>query len=320
MKQKDIVILAIETSCDDTSVAIVKNGKLLSNIAKTSLKQHQQYGGIVPEIASRSHEQLIDGVFKQALRQAKIKINELTHIAYTAKPGLINSLHIAKVFAKQLASMLDIPLLPLDHMVGHVFSYYIDHYQKVNFPFMTLVVSGGHTFIAKFKDYENYEILNSTIDDAIGEALDKIGRSLNLKYPGGISVDKIYSASKNNLKIINHAKAENSFSFSGVKTATLNIINQQKMKDNQINVIEVASSFLKWCVDDLLIKLNYYLTLNDDVKTIILAGGVSANDLLRKEIKKIDKYKILIPSKQYTNDNAAMIAIYGYSLLVNSNN
>lgn len=316
MQQKNLIILAIETSCDDTSIAINKNGNLLCNVTETSLKQHQEYGGIVPEIASRSHCELIDKVFKQALKLANINIKDITHIAYTSQPGLINSLHIAKVYAKQLASMLKIPLIPLDHMIGHVFSYYVDHNDlSASFPFLSLVVSGGHTFIAKFYDYDKYEILNSTIDDAVGEALDKIGRALNLKYPGGISIDDIYDESKATIKIINHSSSSINFSFSGVKTATLNIINQANMKSDKIDTISIASSFLKWCIDDLLKKTQYYLSINKDIKTIVLSGGVSANRLLREKILQLKNYEILLPNLKYTGDNAAMMAIYAYLLI-----
>ncbi len=312
---KNKVILSIETSCDDTSIAIFENNLLKANVTMSSLLEQRKYGGIVPEVASRSHCDLIDIVYKKALVEANVRCDDLTHIAYTAEPGLVGSLHVGKVFAKQLASLLNIPCLPLNHMVGHVFSYFIDHNEKPTFPFITLIVSGGHTFIALFKSIQNYTILNSCNDDAAGEALDKIGRTLGLEYPGGISIDKAYDDQKSFLSFIKHSPPKNPFSFSGIKTATLNFINSRKMKDEDYDVCEIGSSVLKWVCDDLILKLKFYIS-QYNIKYILLGGGVSANSLLRKMMKEnFQENIVLIPSLKYTGDNAAMIGIYSYYLL-----
>jgi N6-L-threonylcarbamoyladenine synthase len=244
MKTK--VILAIETSCDDTSIAILKNQKVLSNVTLSTIDKHCKYGGIVPEIAARGHEQCLSKCFTQALVKAKIKREQLTHIAYAAEPGLPGSIHVGKVFAKSMAFLLDIPLIPINHMMGHVFSFAINKDKKdIRFPFISLVASGGHTSIYLFKSFTNYKLLTKTNDDAIGETLDKIGRMLNLKYPGGISIDQIYCQNKSNVKLINHFQPNAPFSFSGMKTHILNLINQYKMKKNKIDKVSIASSLLK---------------------------------------------------------------------------
>jgi N6-L-threonylcarbamoyladenine synthase len=240
-----ICILAIETSCDDTSIAITKNEKLLSNVTASSLLQHRQYGGIVPEVAARSHEQNLHSVLNKALVKAKIKLNDITHIAYTSEPGLPGSLHVGKIFAKALAYLLSIPLIPVNHMMGHIFSFAINSKKKISFPFISLVVSGGHTAIYYFNNLHKSQLLNETKDDAAGETLDKIGRALNLKYPGGVSIDEIYESKKTLLKLINHFSPEDNFSFSGLKTHITNLINQTKMQSKKIDRVTIASSSLK---------------------------------------------------------------------------
>jgi len=185
-KKQHYCILAIETSCDDTGIAIIKDGILIANAISTSLKQHEKFGGIVPEIAARSHAEEISKTFNNALIQARINPEDLTHIAYTAYPGLPGSLHVGKVFAKSIANLLEIPLIPIDHMLSHVFSFSINQSQKIKFPFLGFVASGGHTIIYLFKDYDKYEVLNNTTDDPVGETLDKVGRMLQLPYPGGV--------------------------------------------------------------------------------------------------------------------------------------
>jgi N6-L-threonylcarbamoyladenine synthase len=237
-------ILAIETSCDDTSIAISCNDRILSNVTLTTSKSHKQYGGIVPEIAARGHETDLSVCYRQALKQAKIRGKSITHVAYTATPGLPGSLHVGKVFAKSVASLLQVPLIPIDHMMGHIYSFAIGNEKVAKYPFLALVVSGGHTAIYFVKSIKEYQVLNQTTDDAMGETLDKVGRILKLDYPGGISIDKIYNARKTNLKMINHFKPEQSFSFSGIKTHILNYVNQSKMKNQKVDKVLVASSLL----------------------------------------------------------------------------
>jgi N6-L-threonylcarbamoyladenine synthase len=243
MNQKKY-ILAIETSCDDTSIAISCNNHILSNVTLTTLKSHKQYGGIVPEIAARGHEADLSVCYKQALKQAKIREADIVHVAYTATPGLPGSLHVGKVFAKSIASLLNVQLIPVDHMMGHIYSFTINDEGIVKYPFLALVISGGHTAIYLIKSIHEYQVLNQTADDAMGETLDKVGRILNLDYPGGVSIDKIYDDKKTTLKMINHFKPDQSFSFSGIKTHIFNYVNQSKMKNKKVDKVLVASSLL----------------------------------------------------------------------------
>ncbi|MBQ6970262.1 tRNA (adenosine(37)-N6)-threonylcarbamoyltransferase complex transferase subunit TsaD [bacterium] len=240
-----MIIIGIETSCDDTSIAIIKNGKVLANVTSSSTKVHEQYGGIVPELAARKHCTNIDKVFQHAIKIAKIKPNDIDYVAYTSEPGLIGSLHVGKVFAKQLAALLGVKIIQVNHLLAHIFSYFLDHDIKdLKFPFLSVVVSGGHTFIAINYSVNKYRILNSSIDDACGETLDKIGRLLKLPYPGGISIDKIYN-SKKVFDLIKHSIADKEFSFSGLKTAVSNLINNLRQKKKKIDTVGIASSSLK---------------------------------------------------------------------------
>ena len=239
------IILAIESSCDDTSIAIMRGNNLLANVTSTSMKQHRKYGGIVPELASRGHCSFIDKVCKQALKEAQLTLNDIDYIAYTSEPGLVGSLHVGKVFANQLAMLLNKPLIKVNHMSAHAFSYFVDHDIKLlKFPVLTLVVSGGHTFISRIEKNDKVIMINETIDDAAGEALDKIGRNLGLPYPGGISIDKIYS-SKKIIELAPNKPVDAPFTFSGIKTAALNQINQAKMKKQKVDIVTIASSSLE---------------------------------------------------------------------------
>lgn len=305
-KQK--CILAIETSCDDTSIAILKGNQILANVTSTSMAEHRKYGGIVPELASRSHCTEIDKVCKEALIQAKIDLKDVDYVAYTSEPGLVGSLHIGKVFANELATLLDVPVIKINHMMGHAYSYFIDHdIKQLKFPILSLVVSGGHTFIARATSIKNFKYLNQSIDDAAGEALDKIGRFLGLPYPGGISIDNTYSPN-NLIELAPNKPVDAPFTFSGIKTAALNMINTYKMKKKTIPTKEIASSSLEWITNDLVRKLEYYLSKYKDTKMVLVGGGVSANKLLRQKLSQIKNTKVLYPTLKYTNDNAAMIA------------
>jgi len=312
---EDKIILAIESSCDDTSIAIFKGKHLLSMYTDTTMEVHRKYGGIVPELASRGHCSAIDKVCKKALELAKIEAKDIDVIAYTALPGLVGSLHIGKVFANELGSLLNKPVIKINHMLGHAFSYYIDHDDNdLKFPLMSLVVSGGHTFIAYVTDLDNSVILNETVDDAVGETLDKIGRYLGLEYPGGISIDKIYD-DQEFIELAPNKPVDARFSFSGIKTACLNLINQANMKKMPINTKVVASSALEWVMNDLVRKLNHYLEIYPDTKMVLVGGGVSANKLLRKKLTILSKKKKVVinyPTLKYTNDNAAMIGCYAW--------
>ncbi|GHU47802.1 hypothetical protein FACS1894218_3030 [Bacilli bacterium] len=244
-KFKSALVLAVETSCDDTSIAIIKNGKVLSNVIVSTVKQHMKYGGIVPEIAARGHEQDLLPTLVLAIKQANINLADITCIAYTAEPGLPGSLHVGKVFAKSLSMLLKIPLIPINHMIGHVFSFTINKPRTLKFPLLSLVVSGGHTNIYLFRSIKDYSILNKTVDDAVGETLDKVGRMLDLPYPGGISIDNVYNPNSATVTLINHYPPEQPFSFSGIKTHMMNLVNKFKMKKLPIDQKTLASSLLK---------------------------------------------------------------------------
>lgn len=309
MKKQEI-ILAIESSCDDTSIAILKGNTVIANVTSTSMLEHRKYGGIVPELASRSHCSEIDKVCDKALKEAKIKLEDIDYVAYTAEPGLVGSLHVGKVFANMLATLLNVPIIKVNHMMGHAYSYFVDHdIKELKFPILSLVVSGGHTFIARATSINNFKYLNESIDDAAGEALDKIGRYLGLDYPGGISIDNIYS-NKKLFELAPNKEVSAPFTFSGIKTAALNLINEYKMKGKKVPVKEIASSSLEWITNDLVRKLQYYLSRYKDTKLVLVGGGVSANKLLRKKLSQIKKVKVLYPTLKYTNDNAAMIGAY----------
>ena len=301
-----MVLLAIETSCDDTGIAIFKEHKLVANILKSSTNMHKKYGGIIPEIAARKHESDLPWCLNQTIKQAKININEITHIAYTSEPGLPGSLHVGKVFAKSLATLLKTKLIPINHLYGHAFSFALTN-KNIIYPFISLIASGGETAIYLVKDINKFQVLNKTSDDAIGEVLDKIGRKLNLTYPGGKAIDQIYDAKKNDYPLIKHFEPQKQFSFSGFKTHILNLINNKKSTK-----VQIASSVLKWVVDEILIKLNYYTKLHN-IKTITCGGGVTANSLLRSQLK-FNYHHVLLTDIKYCNDNAAMIGLYAMLL------
>ncbi|WEK83131.1 MAG: tRNA (adenosine(37)-N6)-threonylcarbamoyltransferase complex transferase subunit TsaD [Mycoplasma sp.] len=310
MDYKDIVILAIETSCDDTSIAILKNGKVVANQTYTKFEDHKKYGGIIPELASRNHANHLALVLEDAFHQAKLSWKEITHIAYTANPGLLGSLLTGKVFAQTLAYLYKKPLIKINHMIAHAFSFSIEQHQEVDYPFLCLDASGGHTIIYLFRGLNKYRIVNQSHDDAVGECLDKIGRILNLPYPGGISLDQQYNETKTNFPLIKHAKANKNFSFSGLKTHITNKVHQLKQKHQPIDPVLIGSSVLKWCIDDLIIKLQYYIA-KFNPKFVAIGGGVAANSLLRQSIKQI-KIPVKIAEKKYCGDNAAMIAHLAY--------
>lgn len=299
-------ILAIETSCDDTSIAIMRNHKVIANQVFTCNQDHQNFGGIIPELASRNHAYYLRLVLQKALDEAKISIHDLNYIAYTFAPGLPGCLHTGKVFAKTLSYVLDKPLIKIDHMIAHAYSFSINDNQHIDYPFLALDASGGHTIIYLFYGLNKYLILNESKDDAIGECLDKIGRILDLPYPGGISLDKQYDETKTNLKLIKHYLPLQQFSFSGIKTHITNLVHHHKQKEEEIDTINIGSSSLKWCIDELLIKINHYIKCYD-VKFVAIGGGVAANRLLRKEINNLPIKTILVNHK-YSGDNAAMIA------------
>lgn len=311
MPNKKIVILAIESSCDEFSVAISFNGKIITNIVSSQINDHKKFGGVVPELASRLHVKNFPYVLDLALKKAKISINEVTHISYTENPGLIGSLIVGSIVAKTLAMYLGVPLIPLNHIQGHIYGAQID--KKFNFPVLCLVVSGGHTQIVYLKKNMDFQVLASTGDDAIGECYDKVARVLGLSYPGGPKIDNLANmATKKTFYKFPSVNMDNSFnfSFSGLKTAAINLIHNLNQKKQSIEIENFCYFFQKAAIDGLLQSLEKAIN-NFKVQSLAIAGGVSANSYLRSEITKLaNKYnlEINIPSVQYCTDNAAMIA------------
>lgn len=318
-RQKPIYILGIESSCDDTSASVICNGQVLSNVVANQ-EIHAKYGGVVPELASRAHQQNIVPVIHQAIRDANIGKKDLSAIAFTQGPGLMGSLLVGTSFAKSLSLGLGIPLIAVNHMQGHVLAHFIDDekQEKPPFPFLCLTISGGHTQIVKVSHYFKMEILGESIDDAVGEAFDKSAKILGLAYPGGPLIDKYaklgnpcaFKFTKPKVKGLN-------FSFSGLKTAILYFIQKEVGKNPNFieeNLHDICASVQHTIVEILFDKIKK-ATEKTGITQIAIAGGVSANSEIRKVLKSYEEkldWKTYIPKFEYTTDNAAMIAIVGY--------
>ena len=326
MTNKPVYILAIESSCDDTAAAILQNDKVLSNIVANQLI-HNQYGGVVPELASRAHQQNIVPVIDAALRKANIQKEQLTAIAFTQGPGLMGSLLVGGSFAKSLSLALNIPLIAVNHMQAHILAHFIDEegYQKPTFPFLALTISGGHTQIVKVNDYFDMEIIGETTDDAVGEAFDKSAKILGLPYPGGPLVDK--NAQLGNPMAFTFTKPKVpglDFSFSGLKTAILYFIQKNvAVNPNFIeeNLNDICASIQYSIIEILMDKMK--LAVNQTgINRIAIGGGVSANSGIRNAMNEAQtKYgwQTFIPKFEYTTDNAAMIGIVGYQKYLQEN-
>ncbi|MFY9243163.1 MAG: tRNA (adenosine(37)-N6)-threonylcarbamoyltransferase complex transferase subunit TsaD [Polaribacter sp.] len=323
--QKPIYILGIESSCDDTSASVVCDAKVLSNVIANQ-EVHAKYGGVVPELASRAHQQNIVPVVQQALKQANISKEQISAIAFTNGPGLMGSLLVGTSFSKSLAIGLKIPLIDVNHMQAHILAHFIDRENtKIPpFPFICLTISGGHTQIVKVTNYFEMEILGETIDDAVGEAFDKSAKILGLPYPGGPLIDKY--AQLGNPKAYKFTKpkvGELDFSFSGLKTGILYFIEkQQRINPNFIeeNLNDICASIQFTIVEILMDKLKKAVK-KTGIKHIAIAGGVSANSEIRKKLQSAEKHfgwTAYIPKFEYTTDNAAMIAITGYLKYLNN--
>ncbi|TKC07917.1 tRNA (adenosine(37)-N6)-threonylcarbamoyltransferase complex transferase subunit TsaD [Pedobacter polaris] len=310
------IILAIESSCDETSVAICNNGKITANVIANQTI-HENYGGVIPELASRVHQQNIVPAVQQALAIAKVNKNELNGVAFTRGPGLLGALLVGVSFAKSFALALDLPLIAVNHMQAHILAHFIDE-PKPKFPFLCLTVSGGHTQIVLVKDYFDMEIVGETLDDAAGEAFDKTAKILNLPYPGGPLIDK-YAKDGNPLafKFPEPQIQGLNYSFSGFKTAILYFIRDRQKENPQFieqNLADICASVQYSIVNILLNKLKK-AAKQYDIKEIAIAGGVSANSGLRNaltEMKESLGWNVYIPAFQYCTDNAGMIAIAGY--------
>ena len=310
------IILGIESSCDDTSSAIIYGNKILSNIAANQTV-HQEYGGVVPELASRAHQQNIIPVVEKSFTKANIQQKDISAIGFTRGPGLLGSLLVGTSFAKSLAMSLDVPLIEVNHLQAHILCHFIEDANPMppKFPFLCLTVSGGHTMIVLVKDYFDMEIIGKTIDDAAGEAFDKIGKIMGLDYPAGPIIDKLAKLGNPDAFTFGKPKLENyDYSFSGIKTSVLYFL-QKQLKENpnfiQENVENLCASVQKTIIDVLMKKLEK-AAKDYDVKEVAIAGGVSANSGLREAMQNnVEKlgWNVYIPKFEYTTDNAAMIAM-----------
>lgn len=312
----DIITLAIESSCDETAASVLKNGReVLSNIISTQIDIHKKFGGVVPEVASRKHIENIDIVVQQALDEANISMNDIDHIAVTYGPGLVGALLVGLSYAKAMAYALDVPLVGVNHIEGHLSANYIAH-KDLKPPFITLIVSGGHTHLVEVKDYGEYEILGRTRDDASGEAFDKVARAMGLGYPGGPIIDKL--AKEGNKDAIEFPRAYMDegydFSFSGIKSAVLNYLNAKKMKKEEIVEADVAASFQD-AVTDVLANKAIKAAKEKGYDIVTLSGGVASNSGLREKIESLGKengIEVKYPPLILCTDNAAMIGCAGY--------
>ena len=319
MSKKTIYTLAIESSCDDTSAAVLINDKVISNVVARQ-PIHEEYGGVVPELASRAHQQNIVPVVDVALKKAGITKNDLNCIAFTQGPGLMGSLLVGGSFAKSMSAALQIPLIAVNHMKAHILAHFIDEegYEKPSFPFLALTISGGHTQIVKVNSFFDLEIIGETTDDAVGEAFDKSAKVLGFPYPGGPLIDKY--AKEGNPKAFPFTKPKVSglnFSFSGLKTQFINFI-QKNINENENfieeNKADICASIQFTIINILMEKLKIAVA-ETGIKQIAIGGGVSANSGIRQTLKEAENkygWKTFIPKFEYTTDNAAMIGIVGY--------
>lgn len=323
-----ITILAIESSCDDTSAAVIRDAVLLSNVM-AGQEVHKKYGGVIPELASRAHQQNIVPVVDSALKIAGVDIKEIDAIAFTRGPGLLGSLLVGTSFAKGLALSLRKPLIDVNHLQGHLLSHFIiergSETEVPQFPYLTLLVSGGHTQIVKVTGFMEYQIVGQTIDDAVGEAFDKCAKILGLGYPGGPVVDKLASRGDSNRFKFPKPRIEGlNYSFSGIKTSLLYFLRGKIKEDSSFvstNINDICASYQKTLIDILLDKLHKATELHS-VKTVALAGGVSANSHLRERVIEMGKkcgWRTFIPKIGYTTDNAAMIGVTAYHKYLSGN-
>lgn len=311
------LILSIESSCDETSAAVIENGReVLSNIIASQISTHEKYGGVVPEVASRMHIEVINKVVMEALDEANVTLKDIDAIGVTYGPGLVGALLVGLQYAKGLAFSTKKPLIGVNHIEGHISANYIEH-KDLKPPFVSLVVSGGHTFIVHVKNYGEYEVIGQTRDDAAGEAYDKVARALGLGYPGGPKIDKLSkSGNENAIKFpkANFHEDTLDFSFSGVKSAVLNYLNKSNMQNVEVNKADVAASFQK-AVVDVLTENALKTCKKKGVSKIAIAGGVASNSALREKLTEEAKkngIEVLFPSPILCTDNAAMIGSAAY--------
>lgn len=314
---EDTLILAIESSCDETAASVVKNGRtILSNVISSQIELHKLYGGVVPEIASRKHIEKINQVIGEALTEADVTLDDLDAVGVTYGPGLVGALLVGVAEAKAIAYARKLPLVGVHHIEGHVSANYIEH-PDLEPPFLCLIVSGGHTHLVIVKDYGEFEILGRTRDDAAGEAYDKVARAIGLGYPGGPKIDKLSKEGNPDAIVFPRAKIGEhpyDFSFSGVKSAVLNYLNQARMKGEAVNRADLAASFQK-AVVDVLVEHTMLAAKDYGMNKIAIAGGVASNRTLRETMKEACRargYGFYRPSPIFCTDNAAMIGVAAY--------
>lgn len=313
-EKKDMYILGIESSCDETSVSIVKNGtEELATVISSQIDIHKDFGGVVPEIASRHHVKNITMVLEECLEKANMTMEQIDAIAITYGPGLIGSLLIGLEAAKTLAWLYQKPLIPVHHIAGHIYANSL--VRPLKFPLLALVVSGGHTELIEMTDHYKFKKLGGTLDDAIGECYDKVARVMNLEYPGGPKLDKLSKEGKPTYKlpIPLHDDSYN-FSFSGLKSAVINLAHNEKQRGEELRQADLAASFQKVAVESVVSKTKKAIE-DKNIKYLIVAGGVAANQILRSEIEKLaeeEGIEMSVPPMKYCTDNAAMIAAAGY--------
>lgn len=313
----NITILAVETSCDETAASVIRNGhEILSNVVVSQIDSHKRFGGVVPEVASRHHVEAITYVIDQALKEAELKPSELTAVAVTEGPGLIGALLIGINAAKTFAFVHDLPLIPVHHIAGHIYAAQLE--KPLEFPLISLVISGGHTELIYMKDHMSFEIIGETRDDAVGEAFDKVARVIDLPYPGGPHIDKLTQTGQDTSNFPRGLMKEKTFdfSFSGLKSAVINKLHNYRQKGEEINKNDVAASF-QASVTDVLTAKTLQALKQYDVNHLIIAGGVAGNSEIRRRFKILceeENINLQIPELKFCTDNAAMIGAAAYHL------
>ena len=312
-ENKDIYTLGIESSCDETAAAVVKNGReILSNVVLSQIDIHRLYGGVVPEIASRNHVQVVDKVVAEALLDANITLSQIDAVAVTYGAGLVGALLVGVSFAKGLCQASKLPLIAVNHIEGHICANYLT-YPDLTPPYLCLLCSGGHTAIVKVEDYDQYTVLRSTVDDAVGEAFDKVARVLSLPYPGGPQIDKLAQNGTPTYPFHSVVISNGNFSYSGLKTAVINVVHNAAQRGEEVVKADLAASFQKCAVDGIVDAL-IEEAKTSNLATVAVAGGVGANSYLRSRVKELEMqgFKVCLPHLSLCGDNAAMIASRGY--------
>ncbi len=314
--KKDALILGIESSCDETCASVVKGGReVLSNVISSQIDIHKRFGGVVPEIASRNHTMSVVSVVDEALKNAGVTLSDIDGIAVTYGAGLVGALLTGVTYAKTLCYALDIPLIKVNHIRGHMAANYLQD-KTLEPPFLCVVTSGGHTAILKVTDYLNHEFLGGTLDDAVGEAFDKVAKTLNLPYPGGPQISRLALEGENSVilpKMLKNEKNYN-FSYSGLKTAVINYVHTKQQKGEDFSKADLAKSFEVAAID-VLVEKSEYAMKNHNLDTVVVCGGVGANDYYRLKMAEMatsNKFKLVLPDKIFCTDNAAMIAAEGF--------